>query len=443
MRKNIFVSVLSSILLATTLLGCGGVDNDVISSGNKNNSNTTSTDSQKTNNESKTNSSDTKTITDDDSLWEKSSSEIKDFFSDKYICFGAYPQNGNKDQPIDWIVIDVDDDKQLYLLSRNVLEVLQYDSRGPSNATWKDSELRAFLNESFYDKAFNDTEKALIADSEVINDTNEHGIPGGENTIDKVFIPSVDELLSYVPFYEWDEETSTGETYFLMTYKTDHAVNYKDPKTGKKAERSPLEWEIWWLRLPKDDPSEISIVSMGPKCRVGNMTSSATRFQGVRPAIKIQRSSITYRQNEYYDSLVEKHNTARETIEKMERYFSSNLYLSSQQYYADTVKSLAPDKEFKYIGEIWLNYFELTDEELDTIIDNRETALKYFNTSGSLYVDYKTAELDPKVIIDEFIEAGISGSLLCIDGYDEDGIVDEWIINAQDGTVERYQNPGY
>jgi hypothetical protein len=58
-------------------------------------------------------------------------------------------------------------------------------------------------------------------------------------------------------------------------------------------------------------------------------------------------------------------------------------------------------------------------------------------------VDYKTAELDPKVIIDEFIEAGISGSLLCIDGYDEDGIVDEWIINAQDGSVERYQNPGY
>jgi hypothetical protein len=417
MKKRLFVVILCCALLVANLLGCGGTDGDVVSSKSQ-------------------------TISADDSLWEKSPSEIKDFFSDKYICFGTYPQNKKKAEPIDWIVIDVDDEKQLYLLSLNVLEVLQYDSTEPSNATWKDSELRAFLNDSFYNEAFNDDEKARIVDSEVINDINDHGLSGGENTVDKVFIPSVDEIISYVPIYNWNGDFGYAETVFLQTNKTDHAVTYKDPETGKKNERSSLEWEIWWLRLPVDDVSKVSVVSTGPNCRVGNMDSPATDFQGVRPAVKIGPGEVTYKQNEYYDSLVEKHNTRREKSEKANRYISSNLYLSFQEYYGEVVRSVAPDKEFDYSVNTQTDYSSLSEEDFDTYIDSRETALKYFTTSAVLYVDYETAEIEPKVFIDALIKAGISGSLCCINGYDEDGIVDWWIINAHDGTVERYQSPG-
>ena len=80
---------------------------------------------------------DKQTFLTEDDLWDKSPEEIKDYLADKCICFGTYPQEKDKDQPIEWIVLDVDEDKQLYLLSKNILEVRQYDSQGKDIVTWK------------------------------------------------------------------------------------------------------------------------------------------------------------------------------------------------------------------------------------------------------------------------------------------------------------------
>ena len=64
--------------------------------------------------------------------------------------------------------------------------------------TWEECDLRQYLNGEFYDASFSVEEKLLIAETALINHDNPwSGEPGGNNTIDKVFLLSTDEVLRY------------------------------------------------------------------------------------------------------------------------------------------------------------------------------------------------------------------------------------------------------
>ncbi len=380
----------------------------------------------------------------EDNLGEKSSEEIKDYLADKCICFGTYPQEKDKDQPIEWIVLNVDQDKQLYLLSMNVLEVRQYDSQGKDIVTWQDSELRTFLNNDFYNKAFNEEEKAAIAPAELVNDKNDHGLPGGENTTDNVFVPSTDEILEYVPLDDWDEEMGKGRSSFLQTSISDHAHYYKDPKTKKKEQYSPIAWEIFWLRLPKGEANEISVVGMGSMCPVANMYIEADSYQGVRPAIKVKPSKLTLVHNDKYDRWKASYEKNMASKKKREAYEQSQLYASACEYYENALKEIAPDVDFDYSLEPWFKYNDMDEEEFNVTIDSKEKALKYFNIQSDIYIDYVTAGLVPEELIDELMERGISGTMPCLTGQTSDGgMCEAWSFTASDGSVRINNTPGY
>lgn len=79
------------------------------------------------------------------------------------VVFGRFEQNGNTDdgaEPIEWIVLEKQDDKIL-LISRYALEKIAYNDDG-SAAEFESSTLFAFLNGNFYDNAFNETERASL-----------------------------------------------------------------------------------------------------------------------------------------------------------------------------------------------------------------------------------------------------------------------------------------
>lgn len=85
------------------------------------------------------------------------------------VLLGAWEQDGdegNGPEPLEWIVLD-SYDGELLLLCRFCIDCLPYHD-APGDITWEDCSLRAWLNGSFLQTAFDESERALMlpADAE-------------------------------------------------------------------------------------------------------------------------------------------------------------------------------------------------------------------------------------------------------------------------------------
>ena len=119
------------------------------------------------------------------------------------IKFGGY----------DWCVLDRKDGKIL-LISKDLVEKRAYHTT-QTVITWADCDLRAYLNDDFYNK-FSEIEKAKIITTTNKNSVNSgNRSKGGTDTQDNIFLLSFDEAKQY--------------------FKND-------------GERTAKEW--WWLRSP-------------------------------------------------------------------------------------------------------------------------------------------------------------------------------------------------
>ena len=167
------------------------------------------------------------------------------------IQFGGY----------DWRVLDIQDGKAL-IISEQVLTKQTYHSSSTA-VTWETCDLRAYLNGSFYDNTFTISEKSLIVETRISNKANpKHGTPGGIDTIDKVFLLSIEE----------------AEKYFA-----DNSARIAvDKDTGNTSS--------WWLRSPGSDTHTAANVNDdgdvgdgGDVYVIGNFVFD--NFGGVRPAL--------------------------------------------------------------------------------------------------------------------------------------------------------------
>lgn len=131
------------------------------------------------------------------------------------ITFGHYEQDEdltNGQEPIEWIVLDVDEENQkAFLLSKSCLETkVVYPERVPMY--WGASTLREWMNGEFLNAAFTAEEQEKILTTTVTNE-NPHGMKGaGADTEDKLYLLSHEEILHYFP-----EQSSR------MAYATEHA----------------------------------------------------------------------------------------------------------------------------------------------------------------------------------------------------------------------------
>ena len=115
------------------------------------------------------------------------------------LMFGSYEQDDNVEngaEAIEWVVLAKQGDKAL-LVSKYALDYQPYNTSW-TNVTWESCTLRSWLNESFLSTAFTEDERSHIGDTNVTNaDNGEYGTPGGNPTVDKVFLLSIDEAEEY------------------------------------------------------------------------------------------------------------------------------------------------------------------------------------------------------------------------------------------------------
>lgn len=124
-----------------------------------------------------------------------------------------------------WQVLDVQDGKAL-VISKDIIAREPYHE---SNAyiTWETSSLRTWLNDDFYHSLPSGVQRR-ITETQLHNPNNPgYGTSGGRDTMDKVFLLSIDEANKYFP------------------RKVDRAAESNIREDGY-----PLDLGIWWLRSP-------------------------------------------------------------------------------------------------------------------------------------------------------------------------------------------------
>lgn len=95
-----------------------------------------------------------------------------------------------------WYVLDRKEDKVL-LLSEGLLGFRPYHDEDEP-VTWESSSLRRYLNGEFL-SSLPETEKARVLETQVVNRSNpKYAIRGGEDTLDKVFLLSLEEAELYL-----------------------------------------------------------------------------------------------------------------------------------------------------------------------------------------------------------------------------------------------------
>ncbi len=200
--------------------------------------------------------------------------------------FGNYEQNNNTAdgaEPIEWLVLDVQDGKAL-LLSKKILDAKSYtDMR--TGKTWEMSELRRWLNIQFYGTAFTQDERKKI--SKVTNripDNTVYGTKGGNSTADMIFLLSAEEAQQY---FSTDEARAAEPTAYTAA---------QDPGVYPGVNSTSL----WYLRTPGIMAGINALVGNngaveygGPLCESG---CDKVRF-GMRPALWLKlpkKLHVTY-----------------------------------------------------------------------------------------------------------------------------------------------------
>ena len=174
---------------------------------------------------------------------------------------------------IDWRVLSIENNKAL-LITEKVIEERPYHYQY-EDITWEKCTLRHYLNNAFYNKL--GTEKSAIAETRNSNPDNLwYGIPGGNMTMDKVFLLSLDEVCRYFgdSTANLRKKGSRGSDYYIS-----------DKNNSARIAHYRSEGAVWWwLRSPGTNSYYAADVYDD-----GNVTligySVLDDYGGVRPAL--------------------------------------------------------------------------------------------------------------------------------------------------------------
>lgn len=234
-------------------------------------------------------------------------SETDDFtnsYIGGYVIFGTYEQDGdlsNGPEPIEWEVLDINENGML-LVSKYVLDCVKYNTE-TADVTWETCTLRSWMNSDFYTVAFDAGEQARINTTYIVNNDNSYyGTEGGNDTYDKVFCLSLDEIIKYYQFSNWGVENRLGCCQRLITEATPYVLSiglYQSQITnddynswmseyGYSADVVGKEGTCWWLRSPGEDSSLACDVDTVGKAGV-DCNGIVELISGVRPALYVQQ----------------------------------------------------------------------------------------------------------------------------------------------------------
>ncbi|MCL2051835.1 MAG: DUF6273 domain-containing protein [Lachnospiraceae bacterium] len=182
---------------------------------------------------------------------------------------------------IDWRVLDVKNDQAL-LISEKILETRAYNEKY-EGITWEKCTLREYLNGEFLGKL--GAVQSAIAETPNENKSNPwYGTAGGNATVDKVFLLSLDEVCRYFgdSTANLNKKGSTGSENFI-----------DDENNKARIAKYENVNRYWWLRSPGGCTSSAANVQSGGAVRVLGYVESchaggldvSLGYGGVRPAL--------------------------------------------------------------------------------------------------------------------------------------------------------------
>ena len=171
--------------------------------------------------------------------------------------------------PWDWRVLEVRGSQALILTDRVIAERAYHDTQ--MDVTWETSDIRRWLNGDFLAANFTAEEQARITITTVANSDNPwFGTGGGNDTQDRVFLLSIDEVLRYFG----DSGLVAQGAALGHNARIDQAPAWPnhgiyswgihDRYSGARIERNfSGDGSRWWLRSPGFIPESAASVDGG------------------------------------------------------------------------------------------------------------------------------------------------------------------------------------
>ncbi len=188
-----------------------------------------------------------------------------------------------KYEPIEWQVLS-NTNSELFVMAEKMLASSAYDE-DDIDVTGENYTLRSWLNNDFYNTAFNSTEHAKIKTSAVVNADNPiWGTEGGNTTYDKLFLLSYSEVMN--PAFGFSSSHLTYDT-ARRAQGTDFA---KSEGLSVYPDSPYLGNSCWWLRSPGITSGYAGIIGDGGDIGGDTEYINSTCI-GVRPALKLNLTS--------------------------------------------------------------------------------------------------------------------------------------------------------
>ena len=191
------------------------------------------------------------------------------------LRFGVYEQDNepsNGPEEIEWLVLDVDGSKAL-VVSKYGLEAREFNDElnAHQTVTWANSQLRTWLNDTFFRSAFSADHRQLILTAEVTADRNPvSDVNPGRATKDKIFLLSIDEANRY---FDSDRARQCRAT---------------ESCSAVKMEKDDDGFCCWWLRSPGIQSSCPAVVIARGSVFTNGFSCGHKPEVAVRPAMWIE-----------------------------------------------------------------------------------------------------------------------------------------------------------
>ena len=188
---------------------------------------------------------------------------------------GEYEQDNNTDngkETIEWQVLAKEGSKVL-VISKYALDFMPYNIED-EGVTWETCTLRTWLNETFYNTAFNENEREKIVKSIVKADPNYGYTTPGNDTTDNIFLLSGIEAERY--FADNDARVCDATDYVVA----------RDIESGSVYEDEEDKRCAWLLRTP-DKYYQYGITRVSPYGTILWEGSNVIYKWAIRPAMWI------------------------------------------------------------------------------------------------------------------------------------------------------------
>lgn len=177
------------------------------------------------------------------------------------VSFGKYT----------WTVLDIKDDRAL-LITNEVVEKAPFNNEYKS-IDWSGSDLRKYLNDKFLNENF--TEEEIEKIIEVMNTTPDNpwaGTSGGGNTLDRIFLLSIEEVVKYY-----------GDSGQLESGNPNNELHIEDEFNEARIAKSDGSKLWWWLRSPGHTSKFAAAITHSGRLEVGGYF--VQEEFGIRPVL--------------------------------------------------------------------------------------------------------------------------------------------------------------